>query len=487
MMGRIARQIRNTTFIGSMLFICIILNINISNKAYAMTLERNSEQDDVTTSDNESGKNNISVSDIDLGDYSEKMIVGEKQLLSVTILPHNASETDVTYSSSDDSIATINQMGRISAIKSGNTIIKVTCGRKEVSFILAVTEENMSELVSDIEIGEYEKKMYVDKTQTITATILPSDASTQTLYYRSSDEKIAKVSSTGEVKGISQGSAKIYVTAGKVTKVLDIAVCVATSEIKINSTFVVLKPNETYKLTSQVQPKEAFQEVTYSVVDTNVAEISVSGEIKAKNTGNTTILVTNKEYTTSVTVIVNTRYTTIDKNSRSLDSESTEKNFSYNIFAKEIDIVDWERLYDLYENKKDLLVQGEGYEITIKGNDIVNYKNELKTNIILRKDGKATLFSINDGDFLCGSMTLELYEESGKYVYLYNKSKEKYELLDINGNEKMIITTPGDYMVTPSKKSIGTDWVIYILITGVIVIIVGTIAYIVVKKKHWFW
>ena len=70
----------------------------------------------------------------------------------------------------------------------------------------------------DIEIGEYEEKMYVDKTQTISATILPSDAAIQTVTYHSSDKSIAKVSSTGEVKALSQGNVIIYVTTGNVTK-----------------------------------------------------------------------------------------------------------------------------------------------------------------------------------------------------------------------------------------------------------------------------
>ena len=63
----------------------------------------------------------IKAEELDLGDYSTTMIVGEKQLLTVTILPYDATETSVTYSSSNETVATINGMGRITAVSIGST------------------------------------------------------------------------------------------------------------------------------------------------------------------------------------------------------------------------------------------------------------------------------------------------------------------------------------------------------------------------------
>jgi len=341
--------------------------------------------------------------------------------------------------------------------------------------------------ITDIEIGEYEGKMYAGKTQTISATVLPSEAATESVIYRSSNENVAKVSSTGEVKGISKGSAIIYVTAGDITKELHITVNVETAGIVVNSTYVVLKQGEIYKLVSQAQPKEAEQDITYKVVDDAVAQVSQSGQIEAKSIGSTTILVTNGEYMTSVTLIVNSRDIEYKEDSERMEDKKDKEAYDYNIDAKYNKLVDAQRLHDLYESKKAVKIQGDGYTITIDGTDIVNYNNEFRTDIKLQREKDTTTFTINEGDSLCGSITLDFTEKHGKYVYLYNESKGKYELLNINGNGEMVITSAGKYMITSRKLSMGTDWVIYVLATGVAIMIGGSIAYIAIKKKYWFW
>lgn len=349
----------------------------------------------------------------------------------------------------------------------------------------------------DIEISEYESEMYVGKSQNITATILPSDYVGDTIKYTSSDNNIIKVSSTGDVKALAKGEAVVTVSAGSIKKELSISVRVSTEGITLNSTFVVLKIGETYKLTSEVLPETANQNVTYTAVNSNVATVNVQGEIKAKSIGNTTVLVTNSECTTSVTVVVNNEYNTDKNDGLGNDEKTTDDNsvsdnnkiYNSTIFANEVNIVDEQWLLQLYHTKNTLRIHGDGYSLVVNGNDIINHKNVLKTNINLRKEGNKTTFTINEGNFLCGNISLELnlQDNSGKYVYLYNESKERYELLELDPTKIMIISTAGKYMVTSSKISIGTDWIIYILIIGAISIIGGTVAYIVAKKKHWFW
>ena len=82
----------------------------------------------------------IAVSELDLGEYDDEMKVGNKQLLCVTVLPVNASDSDIKYASSDEEVATVNGMGRISALSVGITTITVSCGKKSSSFVLKVRE-----------------------------------------------------------------------------------------------------------------------------------------------------------------------------------------------------------------------------------------------------------------------------------------------------------------------------------------------------------
>lgn len=63
--------------------------------------------------------------------------------------------------------------------------------------------------VTDIEIADYQDKLEVDKTMTLSVTVLPSDATDNKVQYKSSNEKIATVNSLGEVKCISKGGVNI--------------------------------------------------------------------------------------------------------------------------------------------------------------------------------------------------------------------------------------------------------------------------------------
>lgn len=70
----------------------------------------------------------IAVREIDLGECQSQMVVGEKQLLSITVLPVDATDQNITCSSSNPKVAKINGMGRITALKAGITEIVVSCG-----------------------------------------------------------------------------------------------------------------------------------------------------------------------------------------------------------------------------------------------------------------------------------------------------------------------------------------------------------------------
>ena len=76
---------------------------------------------------------------------------------------------------------------------------------------------------------------------TLSATVIPSDATDSTVTYQTSDEKIATVSSSGEVKGIAEGNVTISVSAGAVTKKIELKVKVATTKIELDTTYLVLR------------------------------------------------------------------------------------------------------------------------------------------------------------------------------------------------------------------------------------------------------
>ncbi len=262
---------------------------------------------------------------------------------------------------------------------------------------------------------------------------------------------------------------------------------VQTTSIKTDSTYVVLKVGESHKLKVKAVPEDANQSITYRAVDNAVVNVSSTGNITGRNIGTTTVLVSNGDYQTAVAVIVNVGSDSKESNDEHSKSDNSEAQYNYEVHANDTKAVTSELLSNLYYEKQALSIKGDGYKIVVDGKDIVNYDNELLTDIELKKEGNNTTFVINDNKPLCGEVTISFSEEHGKYVYLYNQAKEKYELLGIDGTEELVFSSPGKYMITDRKITVGTDWIVYVLITLAVIIVGGSVAYIVVKKRYWFW
>ena len=328
--------------------------------------------------------------------------------------------------------------------------------------------------VTDIEISDHEEEVEVGKTINLTATALPANATESTITFRSSDINIATVTSAGEVKGISKGYVTIYVFAGSIIKEVNLTVKVKTTGININKEYLVMKPGTAFKLSVSVFPAESEQAVSYKSTNTSVAAVSGSGVVTAKQTGSSTIIVSNGDLSGAVSVIVNrdTESSVAEPAADSTDAENTsEQTFDENTDVSETPVISEQMLYELYTAGRSMKVTGDGYSIIIDGKKIINYKNELNTDIELERAGDCIKFNLNDGEYLCGEVTLHIDDVKGKYLYLYNNVKHKYELVSIEDMSGLNLSKPVKYMITAKPIREGGTAVRYILIAGGIGII----------------
>lgn len=347
--------------------------------------------------------------------------------------------------------------------------------------------EDESIAVADIEIADHEGVVNVGETLSLSATVLPADATNSIVTYKSSDEAIATVNSTGEVKGVSKGSVIIYVSADNITKEVPITVKVATDGIKVNNDYLVLKQGSTFQLSATVTPIEANQAITYRSIDENVATVTDNGFVSAKKVGNTTILISNGESSVAVSVIVNQRTSSVSGETSVEQGADEIKEYVDSVATSAVEKIDADTLYHIYSTGKILEIVGDGYTIEIDGKDIVNYKNEFYTDIQLIQKEEGTSFTLNKGEFLCGEVRLHLSEPNGKYLYLYNTSKEKYELIQTDSLKDLKLTTPGEYLISNEILSYSTVNIIYFIVFGVCALLIGVGVYIEVKKRYWFW
>lgn len=155
----------------------------------------------------------VKVTDISLSESSVSNVVGETRVLVATVQPTNATDKSVLWRSGNESYATVDQTGTITAVAPGKTDITATtldggysalCGITVIAAIIRVTGVSIN--------GESAIDMDVGNTVQLTAVVTPADATLRDVSWRTSDGNILTVSETGLVTCVGSGSATITVT-----------------------------------------------------------------------------------------------------------------------------------------------------------------------------------------------------------------------------------------------------------------------------------
>lgn len=113
----------------------------------------------------------VAVTNIQINENIESIDVGDSKILTATITPDNATDQNITWNSSDDSIATVSSIGKITAKKSGIAEITATSSNGKVSTIRISVKE---------EIKEEAKEPIKDNAVTSTATIYKNNINNNT-------------------------------------------------------------------------------------------------------------------------------------------------------------------------------------------------------------------------------------------------------------------------------------------------------------------
>ena len=446
-----------------------------------------------------SNKEDIRISEIDLGDFPDSMKVGESMLLNLSVLPYEASSRIITYESLNQEIVTINAFGRLEAHSVGTVQIVIT-GDEITHTMDLVIEESDDYPVTAIEFGEYENEMEKGKSQQLVVNILPEKASSTNTLYSSSQNKVATVSSTGEIKAVEVGNAIITIEAGNIMKQISINVVTATSKIDVNETYLVLKENEEFQLISKVLPEKATQKLEYKSMNTDVVTVSGDGLLTAKELGEATIVVSNEYMQQAVTVIVNKNMMNdstelVEEIMPSMDSNPLLNLLKLSPDITEVDnelitLISKSELKYLYESKKTLAIESKEYNLSLSGSDIVNFENELSTQLLLTRENSNIRLVVNEGENLPGKISITLNDKESKnlnYLYLFNTSKDKFELLNGSLNQGNIeVDLPGEYLLTEKKLTTLNINILFVLVFVLALLVVGGV-YVFVKKKHWFW
>ncbi|WP_396637175.1 Ig-like domain-containing protein [Maribacter sp. R77961] len=154
----------------------------------------------------------IPVTGININPEAANLIIGETINLSANVIPQNATNTQITWSSSDNTIATVDANGVVLAQAPGVATISAITADGAFEDTSNITVEPNSIGVTGVTLNESSATLEIGQSIVLTATINPEDATDQTVQWSSSDETIATVDGNGEVIAVSEGTATITVT-----------------------------------------------------------------------------------------------------------------------------------------------------------------------------------------------------------------------------------------------------------------------------------
>lgn len=211
-----------------------------------------------------------------------------KAVFKYEVSPTNANFKDVTWTSSNPRVATVDPLGNVKAVSEGVTAIK--CTSEDNPYAVATCTLYVKIKVTGVEISQSELSLFATKSKTLSADILPSDATNKKLVWSSSDESIATVDKNGKVTGVKAGTAIITVKAGngrfsascKVT----VKRVVYSEKIKLSKTSLTLNDGKTAELSATVYPENTTTKtLVWSSSNTKVVKVDSDGEVTAVNPG----------------------------------------------------------------------------------------------------------------------------------------------------------------------------------------------------------
>lgn len=263
----------------------------------------NFDDDDNTSEridDNDGTNNNIvNVTSVSLNKTSLSLFSDESESLTVTILPSNATNKKVNWTSSNINVASVDQNGVVSALGEGNSTISVTTldGNKTASCVVSVTKKISVESIS---VTPTSTTLNKGETVQLKTSIEPDNATNKSVTYKSSNTSVASVNTSGKVTAISAGSAVITVISNENAKS-------ATSTITVNKTLanslslsesnVSISVGESKTITATILPSDVDNtSVSWESLNESVATVN-NGVIKGIKEGNATIKATTEDGT----------------------------------------------------------------------------------------------------------------------------------------------------------------------------------------------
>jgi uncharacterized protein YjdB len=231
----------------------------------------------------------VSTASVSISPTSFTLNTGSTKSLIATVLPSNATNKSVTWSSANTAVATVNSLGVVSGISTGSTTIRAQTADRGFIATSAVT---VTIGVQRVALNTRSISLLKGATFQAIATIAPSNATNKIMTWSSAIASVATVSNSGLITAVGNGTGVISVFSQDGNKTASIIVRVTTpvSSVRISQTALTLSRNTTYQLLYAISPPTASNKVImWSTSNSSIATVTSSGIVRGMAIGSAVI------------------------------------------------------------------------------------------------------------------------------------------------------------------------------------------------------
>ncbi len=241
------------------------------------------------------------VTGITVSPTSKTIKVGENFIITPTVTPADATDKVVTWSSSNNAIASVDTTGKVTGLSTGTATITATTHDGGLTATCTVTVSNTTIKVTGITLDTTAKTMGVGETYNLKPTITPSNATDKSVEWFSGNPAVASVDTTGKVTAKAIGVAVITATThdGEYKATCTITVSnskVSVTGIELTTTSRNMYAGDQYILQTIIKPDNATDKsVTWTSSNPAIATVDENGIVLALKAGTTTITATTND------------------------------------------------------------------------------------------------------------------------------------------------------------------------------------------------
>lgn len=238
---------------------------------------------------------NNPVTSLDLDYTNITLKLNEQFRLTAAILPEDASNKNVIWSSSDTNVVTVSDTGMVTAVGSGSATI---LAKSEDSGATSMCNVTVYQPVTSLVISSETMSIRKGREFWLNVTALPENAMNKEVVWSSNDETIATVDKNGKVTTLEAGSCVITATSvdSGVTAKCTVTVLQPITGISLNESTKTILKGEKFILVPSITPIDADNKnVKWSSSDTSIATVDGSGIVTGLKGGVAIIVCTTEE------------------------------------------------------------------------------------------------------------------------------------------------------------------------------------------------